>query len=498
MIDRGTVAEFLDRPDDMMLAGFPRLLNELSISESLDLLALLEDPDRFRDRLPLRLKLYALMAQFARDPALQTIALIRLLRRMGSRKDMPGLGDVPDQLPDFSQYMAQRVHELLGVTPLAETVGALADATRAFRSGDLNEMAKACDRGLKALSELESWDEPPINPGLTDLIVSEAGHELVFIAVNAAFRSGDLSRAHELAEYWSNAINRWEKVLGVLERQRYQFYRISGHIDQEVGLLDASVEAYNRALEYAPTAYTRAFLWISLARVERELGHAEDCWKHAIDAIRAWQESPYPQTAVSWIEWLAVDAGTPEKQLEIDTLRTRQNEVGGVEINRIVRAMTDLYRLLASLRSGADPIDLVPHLDRLIVEMEEAGSWPNLITILATRAVVLGRLEDREKMDESIERARELIRGKLAPDARPPVEFFVESAHALALRDVGEYEEAFHTLFERALEARKKYPGGLGPDEQSALEALYYLGALSGYDPDTIEKKIRSSLALTK
>ncbi len=497
MTDRGNVADFLNHPDNSILAGFPRFLSELDQSGLFDLLNYLEDPDKFKDRLPLRLKLYAMIAEFGRDDSMKLIALIRLLRRMGSRKDMPELGDVPDRLPDFSAYMAMRAIEILGNTPLAEAIAALADSTRFFRAGDVNSMIECTEKGLDALSKVESWSEPPAEFRISDLVVSETGHELTFIAINAAFRSGDLERAQKLADRWSEAIDRWEKVIGGLERQRYQYFRIVGHLDHEVGLLDASVEAYHRALEHAPTAYTRAFLWISMAQVERELGHAQVCWSHAVDAIRAWQDSPYPQAAVPWIEWLAVDADSPEKQREIDELRAHQDEVGGVEINRVVQAMTRLYRVLASLKTGADPSELAPHLDSLIGELEEAGSWPNLITLLATQAVVYGRLEDRDRMASSIERARKLIEEKLAPEARPPSEFFVESAHALALRDAGEYAEAFDTLFERALEARKKYPGGVGPEEKTALEALYYLGALAGHDPDTIEKRIRTSLAFS-
>ena len=93
-------------------------------------------------------------------------------------------------------------------------------------------------------------------------------------------------------------------------------------------------------------------------------------------------------------------------------------------------------------------------LDNLIVELEKAGTWPNLVTILATKAVVAGRLNDRELMDESIDRARSLVNEKLDDDSRPPAEFLLESAHA-----------------------------------------LYYLGALAGHDPETIERKIRDTIS---
>ncbi|HDS29501.1 MAG TPA: hypothetical protein ENN67_00515, partial [Firmicutes bacterium] len=434
MTDCGNIAEFLQNPDEIILAKFPRLLSEYDSTEIIELLSILENPEQFRNRLPLRLKLYAIIAEFAPDSALKLLALIRLLRRMGSRKDMPELGEVPPRLPDFADYMAIRAHELFLNSPIADAVSALADSTRAFRSGDLREMSRASNSGINALYEIESWSNPPSDLNIIDFVVSETGHELYFIAINAALRSGDPSGAKVLAESWSNAINRWERVLGVLDRQRYQYYRIVGHINHVVGLLDAGVDAYNHALEHAPTIYTKAFLWMGLARIERELGRYDDCWKHAVDAIRAWQNSPYPQAAAPWIEWLAIDADSMEKRAEIENLRETQAKSGGVEINRVVKAMTELYRLIASLRTSDDPVEIAPHLDRLIVEMEKAGSFPNLVTILATRAVVYGRLEDREKMDESIGRAREIISEKLAPDARPPVEFFVESAHALALR----------------------------------------------------------------
>jgi len=234
-----------------------------------------------------------------------------------------------------------------------------------------------------------------------------------------------------------------------------------------------------------------------MAQVERELGLADQSWEHGIAAVEAWLASPYPQTAGSWIAWLSLEARTPEKRRQIESLEARCDEAGGVEINRVSRAMTELYRLLADLHYGADPAGLVPRLDAIIVDLEKAGSWPNLVTLLATRAVVAGRLSDRNIMDQTIAKARELIMTKLAVDARPPAQFFLESAHALALRDVGAYDEAFHTLFERALEARGKYPGGVGPEEQTALEALYYLGALAGYDPGTIERRVRLTMTAT-
>jgi hypothetical protein len=320
---------------------------------------------------------------------------------------------------------------------------------------------------------------------------------LTFIAANAAFRSGNIERARNLAQTWSDSINAWESSLGPLDRTRYQYYQLAGHVNYEVGLPVEALKAYAKALDYAPTPYRKAFLWMSMAQVERELGLGDQSWEHGVAAVEAWLASPYPQTAGSWIAWLSLEARTPEKRRQIESLEAKRQEAGGVEINRVSRAMTELYRLLADLHYGADPAGLVPRLDAIIDDLEKAGSWPNLVTLLATRAVVAGRLSDRNIMDQTIAKARELISTKLAADARPPAQFFLESAHALALRDVGAYDEAFHTLFERALEARGKYPGGVGPEEQTALEALYYLGALAGYDPGTIERRVRSTMTAT-
>ena len=301
-------------------------------------------------------------------------------------------------------------------------------------------------------------------------------------------------RAREMAEDWSESIGKWEAVLGPLTRQRYQYYQLVGHLDYEVGLYAQALEAYEKALEYAPTAYRKAFLWLSQAQVERLMGRDEGSWAHASEAIDALLASPYPQVAAVWIEWLALAADSDEKQAQIGEMRSKLEKSGGVEINRVTRAMTTLYRVLARLRTTDNPADLVPVLDRLIDELERTGSWSNMVTILATKAVVVGRLGDRETMDQTIARARELVGERIAEDSRPPLEFFLESAHALALRNVGAYDEAFHAIFERALEARKKYPGAMGPDEETAVEALYYLGALAGNDPETIEKRIRDTI----
>ena len=349
--------------------------------------------------------------------------------------------------------------------------------------------------GLACLAEMPAWSNPSSPPGLEDLLVAEVGHELMFLASDAAYRSGDIRKAQELVEGWSEFITLWETVLGPLGRARYQYYQLVGHLSYDVGLPEEALRGYEKALEYAPTPYRSAFLWISMARVERELGLTEKSWRHAVDAIEAWLESPYPQTADTWIEWLSLDADSSDRKAVIGQLRRRKEAAGGLETNRVARAMTSLYRLLGDLHAGASPVQLAPLLDPIIAELEKAGSWPNMVTLLATRAVIAGRMGERDKMDKAIGDARNLISSKLAPDARPPAEFFVESAHALALRDVGAYDEAFHTLFERALEARAKYPGGVGPEERTAFEAVYYLGALAGHDPATIERRVKEVLA---
>lgn len=494
MTDRARISDLLKEPDHIVLSEIPALLPDLSTTDLFDLLTLLENAEIFSGRLPLRLKLYAIIAESSRNPSLRLIALLRLLRRLGARKDIPDLGGIPQQSDDFAEYLALKADELCDDADFAEAVKSLALTTRAYRSGDVREMIIAARSGLDALGRIDAWENPPSTPNLTDLALSETGHELTFLAASAAFRGGDTDGARRIAEAWAEKIDKWEESLGGLPRQRYQYYQLVGHLDYEVGLYEPALEAYEKALEYAPTPFRKAFLWLSEAQIERYMGRTKESWEHASSAIDAILESPYPQTAALWIEWLALDADTSDKRAEIESMRRRLESAGGVEINRVTRAMTELYRLLARLRTTDDPSGLALTLDNLIDMLEEAGSWPNLVTILATRAVVSGRLNDRQSMDDAISRAREIMTGKLADEARPPAEFFVESAHALALRNVGAYDEAFNALFERALEARKKYPGAMGPDEQTAVEALYYLGALAGNDPDTIQKRISDTI----
>lgn len=494
MIEKSRIAEILKGSDREILAEIALAVPELTLTDKFDLLELLEDNSLFKTRLPLRLEIYASIAQNSKDTKLQLIAYLRLLRRLGARKDTPDLGEIPVQTSDFAVHLCQKARELTDDGNLIDAVESLAMSTRAFRSGDLGIMNSVSEQGLSALDRIDSWRNPPDSPDLVSLAVGETGHELFFIATNAVFRTGDVERARELAEEWSDLISKWERSLGSLPRQRYQYYQMVGHLNYEVGLYEAAIEAYTMALEFAPTPYRKAFLWLSLARIERSLGQMDECWDHATAAIGAIIDSPYPQAASTWIEWLALDADTTFKQSELETLRKQLKDAGGEEINRVTRAMTRLYRLLASLRAGVDPSEISPVLDHLIDELEGLESWPNLVTILATRAVVSGRLNDRAGMDESIAKAREILDLKVAKNARPPMEFFLENAKALALRDIGDYNEAFSTLFEKALEVRMKYPGGMGPEERTTVEAIYYLGALSGYDPDTIEKKISRTL----
>jgi tetratricopeptide (TPR) repeat protein len=497
MIDRQTLSESLSGPENCVLDDLPRLLSTLSQSETLDLLDLMEDSDLFRNRLPMRLRIYASIAENAPEPIVRLIALVRLLRRIGARKDLPNLGDVPGTLADFEVYLPAASKKFIGDCPITDAIVALASATLAFRSGDIPAMRESTAKGLDALDRIPSWLNPPDGIGLIDILIAEVGHELMFIASNTAFRSGNVEKARVLAENWSRLINKWEKALGPLDRVRYQYYQLSGHINYDVGLPSEALKAYTLALTYAPTSYRKAFLWMSMAQVERELGLFDESWEHGIAAVEAWLQSPYPQTAGTWIEWLSLEARTSDKRSLIELLRERSKHAGGVEINRVSGAMTELYRILADLRYGADPSKLAPRLDSIICDLESAESWPNLVTLLATRAVLAGRINDRETMNMSIEKARGIISTKLTADSRPPAEFFLESAHALALRDVGAYDEAFTTLFERAMEARAKYPGGVGPNEQSTLEALYYLGALAGHDPAGIEKRVRATLSET-
>ncbi|MCX6645774.1 MAG: hypothetical protein NTY09_05385 [bacterium] len=494
MINESRIAEILKGPDENVLSDLERCLPNLTLTEKFDLLTLIEDNEIFRLRLPLRLETYALLAQNTSDKNLALIAYLRLLRRLGARRDIPNLGEIPTDSTDFATHLSQMAGKLSDDEYLTEAVESLALATNAFRSGDLGSMEHISLRGLEAVMRIDSWLNPPEIPDLKDLAVCETGHELYFLATNALFRKGDVSHAQKIAMEWSDLIEKWEKILGSLPRQRYQYFQIVGHLNYETGVYEAAIGSYKKALEYAPTAYRKSFLWLSLARIERNLGKLDECWEHTSNAITAILESPYPQMAAAWIEWLALDAYSPSKLAQIKSMRDKLGKAGGIEINRVTAAMTRLYRLLGSLKHGTDPSEIGPVLDKLISELEGLESWPNLITILATRAVVFGRMNDRDGMEKSIDHARELLSTKVAPDARPPIEFFLENANALALRDIGDYDEAFSALFERALQARMQYPGGMGPDEQTTVEALYYLGALSGNDPETIEKKIRDTI----
>jgi len=494
MIDRGRIAEILKGPESQILSDLPALLPNLTDSEVFDLFDLMEDTRYFEGRLPLRLQVYAQIALTATRNEIKLLALLRLQRRLGSRKDTPDMGEIPPDPLHFVDYLASKARELCPAEELANAVAALATATFAYRSGDLTVMHQSASRGLSAINTINNWTNPPLEPGPWDLVISETGHELTLIASNAAYRTGDIESAREIASNWSKSIENWEKVLGLLPRLRYLYFRLTGRLNFEVGLYEPALEAYSKALEYAPTPYRKAFIWLAEAQIERELGELDASWDHAINAIDAILNSPYPQTAAPWIEWLASDLDDPGKTSVVDNLRNRLEISGGLEINRVTSAMTSLYRTLTELHTTSNPASITPVLDQITLDLENSGSWPNLVTLLSTKAVVAGRLGDRDLMNQTIDKARTIITQKLTPDARPPAEFLLESAYALALRDVGDYDEAFNTLFERALEARKKYPGGVGPEEMSALEAVYYLGALAGYDPDTIERKIRDTI----
>jgi len=498
MIDKGEIARILEMHSDEVLSALAVVLPDLTDSEIFNLLELLEDQESFQTRLPLRIRLYALIYNESRRPELRLIALLRLLRRLGSRRDTPDLGDIPSDSTDFAIFVREKANELSDNLSLTDAIISLADATLAYRTGDIATMNTATSKGLKAISEMEIWTDPPVTLTPLALLVAETGHELYYIAANAVYRAGNIEKAREIAETWSGLIEKWESILGPLMRQRYQYYQLVGQLNYEVGLLEPALEAFHEALSYAPSPYRRAFIWLRQAKIEREMARLDDSWMHAVLAIEAFLESPFPQAAATWLEWLALDADTPKRKTEIGRLKEkfgRIDRINSLEINRVTRAMTELYRILGELRTTSNPGKLNSRLDTLIDELEKAGSWKNLVTLLATKAVVAGRVNDRDTVDKSISRAREIINSKLTDDVRPPQEFFLESAHALALRDVGAYEEALNTLFEKALEARKKYPGGYGPEEKTAMEAVYYLGALSGLDPDSIDRKIRDTIS---
>ena len=495
MIDRREIAELFDGPDGRIPGAISIAVMELDDASVIDLLSLIEDNERFQHRLPLRLKIYAELAKHVEKPFLSIIALLRLLRRLGSRRDLPYLGEIPDNLNDFVKYLSKRVYELIGDRPLSDAIKCLALATRSHREGDIIQMTYAAESGLAALNKIPAWTDPTESHSLEYLILMETGHELNYLAASAALRSGNSEHAFNMAYSWLEYIEKWEAAYGTLIRQRYQYFQLVGQLQDEVGLKRESLEAYSRALEYAPTRYRKAFIWLSMAQAEKSLGMLDSCWEHAIEAIEAWLDSPYPQTARQWIEWLDPVADTKEKSRKIEALRVIVRRVGVKETNKVVRAMTQLHEISAKIQDGGNLKELEAPLDQIIGELTTAGSWPNLVKILATRAVVAGRLDDPESMNKAIARAREIIEDKISPDRRPEELFFVESAHALALRDAGEYEEAFEMLFEKALESRKQYTGGIGPDEHTAFEALYYLGALAGHDPKEVEKRVKATLA---
>ncbi|HEX9744581.1 MAG TPA: hypothetical protein VGB30_04055 [bacterium] len=495
MINKAEMSALLEGPDDTIVRSVSDAVHDWEEADIIRLLDTLEDNFKFATRLPLRLKIYAELVSISDLPLLATISLLRLLRRLGTRKDMPDLENVPEDLPDFTVYIKEKTYDLLGDGIIREAISYLADATGFHRTGDIPGMLEAGERGLKLLAEIPAWENPGIEITLEKMIVAETGHELMFITASASFRTGNTERALEICDEWWRSIEKFEATLGQLDRQRYQYFQLVGQIQAEVGLHEEGLEAYARAIEYAPTRYRMAFIWQSMALSEAELGMMELAWNHSNEAIEAWLDSPYPQAAYPWVEWLASIADTDSKQEKITEFREQCGNAGIQDVNRVTSAMTVLFRLNADLRNRANPITLVEPLDEIIRNLTEAESWPNLYAILATRAVISGRLGNADEMDSSIALAREIIDTRLAPDARPPAQFFIESAYALALRDVGEYEEAFETLFDNALSARMKYPGNIGPEEQTAFQALYYLGALAGYDPETVESKVKSAMS---
>ena len=154
--------------DSEVLNELPLRLASLDEPGSLELFSLLEDSQLFVNRLPLRLQIYAKIATppidgptafqsgkcFTPSPEMRVLALERLLRRMGARKDIPDLDEIPETLTDFADYLASSARTLLGETPLAGAVGALAFATKASRAGDICEMGFYADKGLEELYQI--------------------------------------------------------------------------------------------------------------------------------------------------------------------------------------------------------------------------------------------------------------------------------------------------------------------------------------------------------
>jgi len=160
LTDREVIHELLNAPEEKILSELPYFIAETDSTGLIDLLSVMEDSELFKGRLPLRLKIYAKLAEDSDRPYIALIALIRLLRRLGSRKDLPNLGGIPEQLPDFTKYLASKAFELIGETPLAYAAEALASATGAFREGELVDAVEFSKKGLAALEKIPEWSAP--------------------------------------------------------------------------------------------------------------------------------------------------------------------------------------------------------------------------------------------------------------------------------------------------------------------------------------------------
>ena len=442
-------------------------------------------------RLPLRLQILARISEISENPHFKVLALVRLLWRLGARKDLPDFGKVPNELHEFALYMEKVVIEALGESPLSKAAASLGHATDAQRHGNFMHSSQIAHSGLDHLREVMGIKSPS-ELNLERLVQSEIYFNLMQIAADSALREGNSNLASKDASEWIKMIDSWENVMGPLNLQRFFYNLLMGDLQDKEGNRRDGLDSYKLALEHADSDQKRAYCWHAIAEVEKKLGFRESSWNHMVIAVETWLKGHNPQIAERNINWLENEAETPEKKEKVELLRTQLKNTGAVAISRYRKAMIRFDKILADLRKGSGVHNLIQPLDELIEELNDIGAWPDLVYVLPARAVVESILDQPVAKESHIDRAREIIESKLSENFRPPALFFLENAHALVLRNLGNYEDAFQILFEHALDTRKKYPDNFGPEEKSTVEALHFLGAIAGHDEEMIEQKVKS------
>ena len=479
-------------PDDQVLVKIEQAVIQLDEAQLLELMECINDDSRFEGRLPLRLRILARISETAGDPHLIVLALVRLLWRLGSRKDLPDFGHVPNNLPEYALFMEKAAFKALGECPLSKAAAELGHATLSQRHGDFIMSSKTAHSGLKRICEIPEIKNPTDEINLKQLVQSEVYFNLMQIAADSSFREGNSSLALQSADEWIQMIDTWEKVPGKLDVQRFFYNLLMGDIRDREGNRKESLNSYKLALEHADSDQKRAYSWHAIAEVEKKLGHKESSWNHMVIAVETWLKGHNPQLAERNINWLENEADTPDKKEKVESLRYLSQQTGVETINRYRKAMIRFDAIIAELRKGSGLQSLVTPLDDLIDELIEIGAWPDLVYVLPARAVVESMLDEPSEKESFIDKAREIIESKLSENFRSPALFFVENAHALVLRNMGNYEEAFRILFEHALDTRKNYPENYGPEEKSTVEALHFLGTIAGHDQVLIEEKVNT------